>query len=244
MPNPQGQFPPTRWTQIEVAARPEYSGQPQALDELLTQYLPALKSYLVAQFHLDPAQAEDVTQSFVLEKVLQRGVLALADRRRGRFRTFLLQVLNNFFLSEQRRAEARRRAPEQGIVSLEELSAEAHEALAASGSEQFDLAFARQVIDAALRRMREQCTLAKRPDIWGVFEERILKPALEDTEPLAYDLLIARFGFQSPGHASNVLITAKRMYGRTLRSVVAEYALEESAVEAELQELQAIVAGA
>jgi DNA-directed RNA polymerase specialized sigma24 family protein len=244
MLHPQGQFPPTRWTQVEIAARPEYSGQAKALDELLTQYLPALKTYLVAQFHLDPAQAEDVTQSFVLEKVLQRGVVAQADRRRGRFRTFLLRVLNNFFLSEQRRAEARKRAPEQGFISLEEFSDDAREALAVSGSEKFDLAFARQVIDEAVRRMREQCALANRPDIWGVFEERILKPALEGAEPLGYEPLIARFGFQSPGHASSVLITAKRMYARTLRSVVAEYASDEQAVEAELQDLQSIVAGA
>lgn len=243
MPNPPGQFPPTRWTQVEVAARPEYSGQPKALEELLTQYLPALKAYLMAQFHLDPAQADDLTQNFVLEKVLQHGVLALADRRRGRFRTFLLQVLHNFFLSERRRAEARKRAPEHGCVSLEELSDEARETLAVSGGEQFDLAFARQVIDEAVRRMREQCARANRPDIWGVFEERILKPALEGAEPLDYEQLIARFGFQSPGHASNVLITSKRMYARTLRSVVAEYAPEEQAVEAELRELQAIVAG-
>jgi hypothetical protein len=92
--------------------------------------------------------------------------------------------------------------------------------------------------------MESQCQASARPDIWGVFAARLLEPIFEEAKPAAYEELVSRFGFQSPGQAANVLITAKRMFARFLRSVVGEYVAAESEIEAELNELQAILAGA
>ena len=242
MAKSQKQFPPTRWTYVECAARPDDPEQEKALGDLLATYLPVLKRYLVAQFHFDEPHAEDLLQGFVLEKVLKGGVLARAERQRGRFRTFLLNVLTNFVVSEQRRARALKRAPAQGSVSLDELSETAPEVALAPAAAQFDLAFARQVIAEALRRMESQCEVAARPDIWGVFVGRLLNPIFDQAAPANYEVLVERFGFQSPGHASNVLITAKRMFARVLRSVVAEYVAGEGEIDTELEELQAILA--
>jgi RNA polymerase sigma-70 factor (ECF subfamily) len=240
----QKEFPQTRWTFVEWAGQPDHPAQQKALADLLTQYLPALKAFLVAQFRIEDQQAEDLLQSFVLEKVLKAGVIARADRERGKFRTFLLHALTNFVISELRRAHAQKRAPELSPISLDELAEEGTELALAAGTANFDVAFARQVIHESVQRMQAQCESTGRTDIWGVFLSRLLNPIFEQAEPSSYEELVERFGFQSPGHASNVLITAKRMFARVLRTVVAEYAGSEAEIESELNELQAILSEA
>jgi hypothetical protein len=76
-----------------------------------------------------------------------------------------------------------------------------------------------------------------------VFESRVVSPIREGTEPSDYRELVRRFGFQSPSQASNVLMTAKRMYARLLRSVVGQYARSDREIETEIAELRSILAG-
>jgi DNA-directed RNA polymerase specialized sigma24 family protein len=235
------QFPPTRWTFVEYAGQPEHPAQAKALADILTQYSPALKAFLIAQFRIDEHQAADLLQSFVLEKVIKAEVLARAERQRGKFRTFLLNTLTHFVISELRRAGAQKRTPTQGAVSLDEMSGAGIEFPVAPLAVPFDAVFARQVIQEAVQRMQAQCAAGARNDIWGVFRGRLLDPIFEQTEPTRYEELVKRFAFQSPGHASNALITAKRMFARVLRAVVAEYVENETEIEAELNELQAIL---
>lgn len=234
-------FPPTRWTFVEYAAQPDHPAQPAALADLLAQYLPALRAFLMAEFRVDESQAEDLLQGFVLEKVIKAGVLARADRGRGKFRTFLLSALTHFVISELRRAHAQKRSPTEGLVSLDELSEESREVGLPPAGSTFDVLFARQVVQVSVQRMKAQCEAAGRSDVWGVFECRLLNPIFEATEPASYEALVKRFGFQSPGHASNVLITAKRMFARVLRAAVAEYVDDPEEVETEVNELLAIL---
>lgn len=241
MPAAPKQFPLTRWTFVEFAAQPEHPAQQKALDDLLSQYLPALRAFAAAEFRLDEPHAEDLVQSFVLEKVLKSGLLARADRRRGKFRTFLLNTLTNFVISELRKAGAQKRSPIEGVVSLDELLEDSRDLSASPGAAAFDVLFARQVIQESIKRMEAQCDASGRSDIWGVFQTRLLNPAFEGAEPAGYEELVQRFGFQSPGHASNVLITAKRMFARVIRAVIGEYTANPEEIESELNELLAIL---
>jgi hypothetical protein len=52
---------------------------------------------------------------------------------------------------------------------------------------------------------------------------------------------VEKFGFRSPTEASNALVTAKRMFVRALRAVVAEYARDENGIDREIEELRAIL---
>ncbi len=76
----------------------------------------------------------------------------------------------------------------------------------------------------------------------GVFEARMLDPLLNQTAPMPYDKLVARFGLRSPFEASNLLITAKRMFARALHEVVRETVAADRDVELEIQELKRILA--
>ena len=109
---------------------------------------------------------------------------------------------------------------------------------------EFDIAWARQVLARAIDQMRAECVRSDRADLWGVFECRILGPLLDGTEPLEYQALVERFGLASPAQASNVLMTGKRMFARSLRSVVAEYERDESEIDAEIADLRKILSRA
>jgi hypothetical protein len=99
------------------------------------------------------------------------------------------------------------------------------------------------VLQQTLQRMREECAAEGRQDVWEVFQHRLLGPCLLGTAPLEYDALVQRLGFESPSQASNVLITAKRLFGRGPRAVIAEYTSDDEAIESEIGDLRTILAG-
>lgn len=234
-------FPVTQWEMIEAASQPGLQEKQVALERVLTRYMPALKVHLLSQFRVSEDQAADWLQNFILNKVLKRNLIAYADRRRGKFRTFLLSSLDNFVIQEMRKEKAGKRSPTEPPVSLDDITDHTAIKCEEHHTQAFDLAWAREVLAETLRRMQRQCEESQRSDLWGVLEGRILKPLLEEAKPLSYEDLVTQFGLQSPTQASNVLITAKRMFSRVLRSVVAEYARNEHEIEEEIKDLKAIL---
>ena len=238
-------FPSTHWSIIDCARREDLQGQRPALSELLARYLPALRAHLLIRRSIDPDQVDDALQSFISSKVLEADLIARADRARGKFRTLLLTALDRFVISQQRHDQAAKRGG--GRVESIEALAETdvpRDARAASGDEAdaFDVAWARQILRLAVERMRAQCETDGRLDVWGVFECRVLRPALDGSEPADYDRVVDRFGVRSPTQLWNAVRTGKLLFARVLRGVVAEYAASEEEVEAELSDLRAICA--
>ena len=103
-----GQFPTTHWSMVQRAAQVPGTQAGPALDALLRLYLPALRAHLVHGRRLQPDQADEVLQSFVTSKVLEQQMLARADRSRGRFRNYLLTVLDRHHIDWHRSESARR----------------------------------------------------------------------------------------------------------------------------------------
>ncbi len=240
---PHQPFPETRWSLVARAGSPDATVNRAALEELLHKYLPALRAHLIVQKRVKPDRADDLVQGFISSKVVEQNLLRRADRERGKFRTFVLTALDRFIIDEIRKQQARRRAPaEGGVISLgddPDLASVSHQPVAA-----FDLEWARQVLGETIARMKEECRVSGRPELWGVFECRILLPSLDGTEPTGYEELIGRFGFKSPVQASNMLITGKRMFARILRQVVGEYSTDADEADEEIRDLQSILAHA
>jgi DNA-directed RNA polymerase specialized sigma24 family protein len=237
----QKAFPNTEWPLVCMAGGSASKAKQAALQAVLVRYLPVLKEYLIRRYAVSEDQAADWLQSFVLEKVLLQDLIAHADHSRGRFRTFLLRSLQNFVIQQIRRQSANKRCPQAGMVSLEEVTESALPIVPGQGDEAFDVTWASGILSECLQRMQRYCTDTHRPDIWGVFNCRILKPLLEEQRPMPYEQLVARFKLRSPSHASNLFITAQRMFARYLRAVIAEYAKDPDEVESEIQELKAVL---
>ena len=239
---PEHSFPATDWNAIRAAARDGTVSHTEALEGLLRQYLPILKEYLGARFRISEHQVDDLLQDFVLHKVLDHDIIARADPARGRFRIFLVNAATHFVVSEMRRAQARKRAPNHAAIPLELLSQKELAGLGEHAHCALDLAFARQVFAEAVQRMKSECASSDRADVWGVFKGRYLRPLRKGVKPVENEKLMRDFGFASEAQVSNILTTAKRMFARNFRSVVADYTPDSNKIESEIRELKSILA--
>ena len=237
-PDPESSlFPRTQWTQLAKAADRDVAG----LDELIRLYWEPLRIYLAASFPSLRNRTEELLQNFAEDKVLREGWLKRADRSRGRFRDFLKRSLRNYVLDQLDTAEMR-----NPPVSLDESGAEL--ASAESPSEQFDLLWARTVLAETLRHMEADCRDPKadqprRAQIWEMFQIRLLDPIFNDAAPVPYEQLIERFKLKSPSDASNMLLSAKRIFKQHLGRVVGSYAGADRATAAEIQALNGFLEG-
>jgi DNA-directed RNA polymerase specialized sigma24 family protein len=235
------EFPPTDWKLVKAAGESSMAGQRMALEKVLVCYLPVLRTYLMSRFRVSEDRASDWLQSFVLQKVLEKDLIGQADARRGKFRTFLVSALNNFVIQQIRYDRSSLRCCPGEVVPLEEMPESAPSAIQGREAETFDIAWARGVLAEALDRMKSYCAASGQAEVWAVFESRLVNPLLDGVEPPSYEQLVTTYGLQSPSQASNLLVTAKRVFGRLVRSVIGEYAGDELAIEREIQDLKAVL---
>lgn len=232
-------FPSTHWSAVTAAAAGQGSDELRraALTRLLGQYAAPMRGYLLRSMRVPPDRVEDLLQRFVADKILEQDLLGRAAQARGRFRSFLVAALQRFVLNCLREERALKRSPGAAWfvpdAALDVADAEPRP------DDGFDTAWARQVLDNTVERMRDQCHA--RPDIWGVFEGRVLMPTLLQAEPVPYARLVERYGFESPAQASNVLVTANRMFLRLLRDVIGQYEMTEEEIDAEIRDLKNIL---
>jgi RNA polymerase sigma-70 factor (ECF subfamily) len=231
-------LPSTHWSEIASASQTRQDKGREALDRVLTRYQSALLAHLGFKFRIGSDSAQDLLQSFVTEKILEKELLTQANPARGRFRTFLLNALDNFVISHRRKEQAQKRSPGGDVLSMDELSPADEPQHSDPPIDKTDVAWAQAAINAALLNMRHECEASQRTDIWGVFEGRVLSAVLEEKPETDYQALIERFGFASPSQAFNTLNTAKRIFKRHLRQVIAEYSRDDREIEEELRELK------
>ena len=230
-----GPFPTTHWSLLGRAAGQDAGARRLALTELLMRYQPAMRAHVARRFGrtLRADQIDDVVQGFITRHILEKDLLSRADRGRGRFRALLCTALDRYVIGELRRRR-------HGVVSLDDVLPEADKS--PGPDQEFNIAWARQVIDEALARMQARCA-GSRPELWGLFETRLIGPILSGTPAPPYAQLVAQYGFASPMQAMNALVTAKRWFREALASVIAEYAGDRAEVEAEVSDLLTCLGG-
>lgn len=112
-------FHTTHWSQLaEATLEGEASGR-EALAALCRDYRPAVLSH-VRWRGFEQEEAEDITQEFFLT-LLHSRAWQRADRTRGRFRTFLLGMVEHVIAHRAERARALKRGGDLVPVSLDEM---------------------------------------------------------------------------------------------------------------------------
>jgi len=200
--------------------------------------------------------ADDLLQDFAAGKILKEGWLQKSDPRKGRFRDFLRKSLDNLvwswwksrpeyraWLSRKQKGRSSRSGSETDIPIEVPLPDE--QPAPEPAAEQFNLAWAQAILAETLERMERDCKSPPREQprrgyIWEVFHCRILEPIFSDAKSTPYEELVERFGLQSPAEASNMLLSAKRMFSRHLNSVIAEYE-RHGCERMELEELKGVL---
>ena len=109
----QPNFLPTQWGLVARAGDQSKGDQSskrsrEALNELCQLYYYPIYLTIRRKYKSNPQDAEDLTQRFFAD-LIEKAAIAKADPARGKFRTFILACLNNFFLKtiEQEHAQKR-----------------------------------------------------------------------------------------------------------------------------------------
>jgi len=225
------EFPSTHWSLIGEGR--------SGLSALFKRYRPAMVAYIARAYQFDSHRTEDMVQGFAASHLVERDLMAKADRNRGRFRALLVTAMDHFVLNLLRDERREKRRPSGGLKALDHVQQQ--------GSRDddpvraYEREWARQVVAQAVLRTQQECLAAGRGDLWGVFEQRFLTPLLEGGEVPDYEHLILPLGVATPSQASNLLITGKRMFARLLREVIAEYTQNRDEVEVEIHDLMEIL---
>jgi RNA polymerase sigma-70 factor (ECF subfamily) len=182
--------------------------------------------------------AQDLTQSF-FAYVLEHKVYARVDRRKGRFRSFLLASLKNFLADAADRERALKRGGAQIILPLHEEQAQEAESLfqthsgMSNGDRLFDRSWAEALVATALERLSADY---KREDKEQLFKELRVFIAGGAEPPPTYAELTDRLGITESTLRSHVTRLRTR-YREALRSEVRRTVDSEKQVDQELHEL-------
>lgn len=95
-------FYTTCWTVIADSNTDDETRNRLIINDLLSRYWKPVCCYLRRKGH-DNESAKDLTQGFFCEIVLGRELIKKANKRKGRFRTFLLTALDRYVISGELR---------------------------------------------------------------------------------------------------------------------------------------------
>lgn len=155
---PGDAFPTTCWSRVIAARNPDAPQAREALAELCSVYWYPIYATIRRRGN-GPEEALDLTQEYFTQ-LLEKRTLAVADRRKGRFRSFL-QTDCNYFLSHVReRNRALKRGGRVAIFSIDMRDAEgrylSEPADAVTPEMVFDRCWSMSLLDDVLKRLERE----------------------------------------------------------------------------------------
>lgn len=143
-------FPQTPPSAISLLRSVDAGSRARGVRVVAEVYWAVVYRYLRLRFRMTPEQAEDTVQAFFLHLV-ESDLFSNYDPARARFRTFLRQCLDNFAITEFRKASAQRRRVEE--LDLDFASVEATLGTEAPDPSSFDRDWVRRVAEVAVERL-------------------------------------------------------------------------------------------
>jgi RNA polymerase sigma-70 factor (ECF subfamily) len=210
------QFAATSWTNVLAAQQAGAPGASEALEKLCQTYWYPLYAY-VRRRGSDPHKAQDLTQEFFY-RLIRENYLGAVDRRRGKFRSFLLAAMNHFLSNQRDYERAAKRGGGQQFISLDDTDAETRflrePASELSPEKIFERNWFMALLDQALARLREEVRAAGRVEAFDQLKQFIL----EDAEPGDYNAVAVALNMT----ANAVAVTVHRWRERYKKCVQEE----------------------
>ncbi len=233
-----GVFATTHWSAVLAAGGASSPGSQEALEKLCRAYWYPLYAY-VRRKGYDAHDAEDLTQEF-FARLLARNFLRVADRSKGKFRSFLLGSLEHFLAREWTKSHAQKRGGGRAILSLDETDAEdryrlepAHELTA---EKIYNRRWATTLLDHAMSRLREECAANRKGDLLGKLETFL---SGERGETSYADIAAALA--TSEGAIKVAIHRLRQRYGELVRVEVAQTVSTSEEADEELQFLFSVL---
>ena len=236
-------FGVTRWTVIESIASKDDASNRAMVGDFLKAYWKPVYCYLRHKGH-NSEQAKDLTQGFFQEVVLGRELIQRADRTKGRFRTLLLRALDRYLVSIHRKETARKRIPQNKLISLEETTfGDLPEATCNLDSDEvFHYTWVCELLDRMLEEVEVECHQNGMAIHWDMFNDRVLHPILASAEPLGLEELCRKYGIDETTKASTMIFAVKRRFQVAAKRLLSESVASEQEIDGEMLELMRFLA--
>jgi RNA polymerase sigma factor (sigma-70 family) len=236
----RGQFTSTHWSMVLAAGSGSAPAAEDALERLCRTYWYPLYAF-VRRLGNAPADAQDLTQGFFVY-LLERQLVAKADRQAGRFRSFLLGSLKHFLAHEHERATALKRGGGQALLSLDQCDPEERYALEPSDTATpetiFDQRWALQQIENALKQLRAEYAASGRGPLFDLLKDYVWG----DKNALTLVQIAGRIELTEEAVKKSVQRLRQR-FRDSLRAEVAQTVATPDQIDEELRDLRAALAG-
>lgn len=232
-------FVSTHWSVVLRAGRSDSPEALAALAELCRSYWFPLYAYARRQ-GCDVHNAQDLTQEF-FSKLIEKNYLNVADRRRGKFRWFLLTAFKCFLANEWDRTQAQKRGGGKQIISFDGMNAEErylHEPQDSStGPDQlYDRRWAVDLLEGARMRLRAEYDETDKLERFKYLEAYL--PGGQTT--LSQAEVGAALGL-TEGTVKQEVFKIRRRFGELLRAAVAQTVAQPEEVDEEISYLIDVV---
>jgi RNA polymerase sigma-70 factor (ECF subfamily) len=240
--NPDTKFSPfaiTQWTLIQRAGDANSAEALRALEALCRAYWTPLYAYIRRRGY-DKHEAEDLTQGF-FERLLDKNYLAAVDRRKGKFRSFLLASLNHFLLNHHRDSKAQKRGGAASFVSFDDSFDESicanNPAFQVADPEHFfEQQWAIAVLTQALNRLQSEFLKSNPP---ALYEDLKVAITFENSES-SYADIAAKHNLTTAAVKQSVYRWRLR-FGECLKAELANTVSTPEEIDEELRALFAAV---
>lgn len=233
---PKDWFATTHWS-VVVEARQDDSGKSRlALELLCNAYWYPLYAY-VRRRGYSVQDAEDLTQEF-FTRLLEKKYLDAVDRKRGKFRTFLLSSLENFLAKEWRASQRLKRGGGRVFLSIDQWDPEKRYEVEPvdriTPEELFERRWATSVLNQAMDQLKIELESRNKLPLFEALRHSIAcdrndRPHAE----LAMELNMSESALNATIHR------LRKRYGALLREQVAQTVCQKDQVEEEIRHLLA-----
>lgn len=235
--NSTGVFPRTHWSVVLAAGGGTGDA---ALGKLCETYWYPLYAF-ARRKQYQPADAQDLTQGFFAH-LLESGLVAKADRRKGRFRSFLLVCFKHFMETQHARSLAIKRGGGFPVTPMDPRDAErrlsGEPCPSATPERLYERNWALAVLDQTLNLLEAEFKASGRGPI---FEE--LQPFLQgDVSGPSYSEVAEHLGTTD----GTIRVTVHRLrerYRTLLRTVVSQTVNDPLDTDEEIAQLMAALRG-
>lgn len=227
-------FTTTCWTDLMVAKEGESPQAHEALGRLCNTYWYPLYAYIRRQGR-SSQDAEDLTQAFFYQ-ILKKNYLGAVDRKKGKFRSFLLASLNHFLSNERAFRNAEKRGGGKVLFSLDEQLADerfqAEPSTNATPEKMYELQWAETVLTEARHRLQGECEVSGKGRLYRELGDYVM----EDPASGEYLTVSTRLGM-TPGAVAVAVHRLRQRLGKILKEEVAQTVGSPEEVETELRHL-------
>jgi RNA polymerase sigma-70 factor (ECF subfamily) len=233
-----GRFTATHWSVVLAARDGDSTRARAAMEALCRAYWYPLYAF-VRRMGQSPHDAEDSVQGF-FAVCLEKNYLAVAQKEKGRFRSFLLLALKRYLAKERDKSRARKRGGGQKPIALDSLTAEQRYAVEPaehlSADKLFERRWALTLLEQVLSRLRDEQAAAGRLDAFEQLKEFLLAGG----RGTPYQEVAARLGLNE-GAVKVAVHRLRRRYRELLEEEIGNTVASPQEVEEERRYLLAVL---